>query len=65
MKCGSIVESDRKIEIEDEMYANWTCDECGHTRLLYLCDNVDEIAIYKDWFLDERFFNYGKDNTKL
>ena len=47
------------------MYANWICNKCGHSRLLYLCDNIDEIYIYADGFLDERYFNYGNNNTKL
>lgn len=65
MKCGHIIMSEENILIEDEMYVDWLCNKCGHERLLYLCDNVDDIEIYKDVFLDVRYFDYSKNNTKL
>ena len=55
----------KKLNLEDDMYANWICNECGHSRLVYLCDNIDEIYIYSDVVLDERYYNYGRNNTKL
>ena len=64
-KCGEIIPLKKKLKLEDDMYANWICDECGHSRLLYLCDNIDDIYIYADVILDERYFNYGNNNTKL
>ena len=64
-KCGKIKKKKKKLNLEDDMYANWICDECGHSRLLYLCDNIDDIYIYADVILDERYYYYGNNSTKL
>lgn len=64
-KCGKIISLKKKLNLEDDMYANWICDECGHSRLLYLCDNIDDIYIYADVILDERYYYYGNNSTKL
>lgn len=56
---------EEKLKLEDDMYANGSCNKCGHSRLLYLCDNIEDIYIYADNFLDERYFDYSKNNTKL
>ena len=64
-KCGAIVSLSEKFELEDDMYANCVCDKCGNLRLLYLCDNIDDIYIYSDVILDKRYFEYSKNSTKL
>ena len=36
------------------------CEKCGNKYSLYLCDNLNDIYIYADSFLDERYFDYSK-----
>ena len=64
-KCGAIMPFERKLELEDDIYADLYCDKCGRSRVLYLGDNKDDFYIYADNFLDERYFIYGDNNTKL
>lgn len=55
----------RKMKLQDDIYAELYCDECGNEKALYLGDNIDDILIYADNFLDKRYFDYSKNNTKL
>ncbi len=64
--CGAIMSFKENFELEDDIYANVYCDKCGNTRALCLYDNLDYFYIYENSFLDERYFDYNKqNNTKL
>ena len=64
-KCGAIVALEGKVELDSDIYAELCCAKCGNARAMYLCDNIDDIYIYADVNLDERYFNYSTNNTKL
>ena len=49
-----------KLKLEDDIYANLPCEKCGNKYSLYLCNNLDDIYIFADSFLDERYFDYSK-----
>ena len=57
-KCGAIMPFERKLELEDDIYADLYCDKCGRSRALYLGDNKDDFYLMYNNFLDERFFIY-------
>lgn len=57
VKCGRIVQTHEKLKVIDKMYAEVDCD-CGGHKWLYLCDNPDDVYLYYDPTLDERFFYY-------
>lgn len=59
-KCGVIISFDKKLKLEDDIYSNLPCEKCGNKYSLYLCDNLDDIYIYADSFLDSRYFDYSK-----
>ena len=64
-RCGAIMSLERKLQLQDDIYAELYCDKCNNNKALYLGSNKDDIDLYKDSFLDERYFNYEKNNTKL
>ena len=63
MKCGRIIQTHDSFNVVDEMYAKVDCD-CGGHKWLYLCDDLNDVYIYYDPCLDERFYYYDN-NTKL
>ena len=57
-KCGAIMPFERKLNLENDIYADLYCDKCGRSKALYLGDNKDDFYIYADNFLDGRYFIY-------
>lgn len=57
-KCGKIISFKRELELENDIYANLYCDKCGRSKALCLGDNKNDLYIYLDNFLDERYFIY-------
>lgn len=56
---------ERKLELKDDIYADLYCDKCKCSKALYLGDNKDDLYMLYDVTLDERYFYYGENNTKL
>ena len=49
---------ERKLNLENDIYADLYCDKCGRSKALYLGDNKDDFYLMYNNFLDERFFIY-------
>lgn len=59
-KCGAVTALEGKLELDSDIYAELHCDRCCNEKAMYLCDNINDIYIYADVCLDERYYYYGK-----
>ena len=55
--CGKIYRAIRNASVE-QLYINNECPSCGHYRAINLGPNQDDIYLYYDVSLDERYFIY-------
>lgn len=53
--CGKIYTVNRKSNIE-QLYINSVCPNCSHGKSINLGDDPDDIYLFYDVTLDERYF---------
>ncbi len=56
-QCGNIYHIQEPVPI-DRLYVTSECTRCGNERGLNCGNNKDDIYIYYDQVLDERFYKY-------
>ena len=57
LNCGEIYVVKHKIPISNAI-VNMVCPHCGHKKGLNCGQNKDDVDLFKDSFLDERYFIY-------
>lgn len=56
-QCGHIYWTEEEVPIE-KLYVTSVCARCGHDRGLNCGDKEEDIVIYADPVLDERYYIY-------
>lgn len=55
--CGHVYEVDRRISIED-LFVHAFCPRCNHNKALNCGESLDDVSLYADRTMDERYFIY-------
>lgn len=59
VKCGHLFQTEQPVSIE-ELYVISICPKCGGRTGLNCGTERDDIYLYMDQGLDERYFDYSK-----
>jgi hypothetical protein len=60
--CGTVHKiEDSRIEITDELYSLVWCPHCKEiTKQLWVGDKPEDVSLFVDVALDQRYYNYNK-----
>ena len=64
LNCGNIYTLECKIPIGVSIIKS-ECPICKHNKGLHCGHDEMDVLELKDWTLDERYFNYSRNNTKF
>ena len=56
-QCGRISYIDESVPI-DKLYVKTTCEKCGNAKAINCGSKKEDIVLYYDPYLDERWFRY-------
>ena len=57
VSCGEIHFIEKAVPI-DQLYVTAMCPKCGHYKAINCGDKKDDIVLYADSYLDERYYQY-------
>lgn len=60
-ECGNVHKLQVAFNIENKLYMRMKCPRCrGGTQHLWVGDNPEDVYLYGNIILDERFYQYHK-----